>query len=161
MTLFAKHLFATLGMVTVMVVTPTSASAKGSIYLDWPSISIGLYDDHRSHKRYRTHQNKHYRSRYNDHYDNRRYEKRHHRRDRNRYYNSHRYDYNSSDRYDNRRYDRRNNSYRNDSYRNDSYRNDSYRNRGYQGALCQIDGLSRHSDRGRNCYPHKGHFHCS
>ena len=153
MTLLAKYLFATLGMVTVMVVTPTSASAKGSIHLDLPSISIGLYDDHRSHKRYRRHQNKHYRSRYNDHYDNRRYERRHHRRDRNRYYNSHQYNHNyySSGRHDNRRYDRRNNS----------YRNDSYRNRGYQGALCQIDGLSRHSDRGRNCYPHKGHFHCS
>ncbi|MFT6407646.1 MAG: hypothetical protein ACJAQ6_001059 [Arenicella sp.] len=152
MKLSAKHLFATLGMATVMVVAPTSAAAKGSIHLDLPSLSIGLHDDHRSHKRHRKHQNKHYRSHYNDHYDNRRYERRHHRRDRNRYYNNHRYNDNySSGRQYNQRHDRRHNSYPNDSYRNDSYR----------AEVCPIDGYSRYYDRGRNCYQHKGHFHCS
>jgi hypothetical protein len=146
MKLSAKHLFATLGMFTVIAVTPTSAFAKGSVHFDLPGLSIGVHDDHRSNSRHRKHYNNNHRSRYNDHYDNRRYERRQHRRDHKRHSKGQRYNdnYYSSGRHDNRRYERRNDSYRSDSYRVE---------------VCPIDGYSRYFQQGRRGYQHKDHYH--
>jgi hypothetical protein len=146
MKLSAKHLFATLGMFTVIAVTPTSAFAKGSVHFDLPGLSIGVHDDHRSNRRHRKHYNNNHRSRYNDHYDNRRYERRHHRREHKRHYNKRHYNdnYNSRGRHDSQRYDRRNNSHRSDSYRVE---------------VCPIDGYSRYFQQGRRGYQHKDHYH--
>jgi hypothetical protein len=146
MKLSAKHLFATLGMFTVIAVTPTSAFAKGSVHFDLPGLSIGVHDDHRSNSRHRKHYNNNHRSRYNDHYDNRRYERRHHRREHKRHYNKRHYNdnYNSRGRHDSQRYDRRNNSHRSDSYRVE---------------VCPIDGYSRYFQQGRRGYQHKDHYH--
>jgi hypothetical protein len=159
MKLSAKHLIATLGMFTVIVVTPTSAFARGSVHLDLPGLSIGVHDDHRSNRGHRKHHRKHYnnhRSRHNDYYDNRRYdnhryERRDHRRSHKRHYKNRRYNdnYYSSGRYNNQRYDRRDNNYRNDRYRNDRLRVE----------ICPIDGYSRYYQQGRNGYQHKDHYH--
>ena len=145
MKLSAKHLLATLGMLSVLAVAPTSAFAGDSIYIDVPGISIGFHGDRHSNKHHR----KHYNKRYNrQHYDGRRYERRKYRQKRNRYYDD--------NYYNDRKYDRRyNNSYRNNSYRNNNYRND-----GYRAQVCPIDGYSSYYDRSRNCYEHKGHYHC-
>ncbi|MFQ3245557.1 MAG: hypothetical protein ACJAYF_000222 [Arenicella sp.] len=145
MKLSAKHLFATLGMFTVIVVTPTSAFARGSVHLDIPGLSIGVHDDYRSDRRHRKHQRKHHRkhynthrSRHNDHYDKRHYKNR-----------RHNDNYYSSGRYNNQRYDRRDNNYRNDQYYNDRRRVE----------ICPIDGYSRYYQQGRNGYQHKDHYH--
>ena len=154
MKLSAKHLFATLGMLTVLAVTPTTAFADGSVHLDLPGLSIGLHDDHRSYKRHR----KHYRNRY----DNHRSERRRYRQNRDhRYSDRH---YRSGQRYNNdRRYysDRRYNDNYYSERRSNRRSNNNYRNDSYRVEVCPIDGYSRGYDRNRNCYEHKGHFHCS
>jgi len=145
MKLSAKHLFATLGMLTVFAVTPTTAFASGSVHINVPGFSIGFHDVHHSHKRYR----KHYRGYYNDDY---RYERRKYRKKRNRYYKKRRYYdnyYSSGRRYD-RGYDRKYNR-----------RYERRYNDGYRAEACPIDGYSRYDDRGQNCYEHKDHYHCS
>lgn len=147
MKLSTKHLLAAFSMLTVMTVTPTQALAGGSVHFDGPGFSIGIHDDHKYRKRHR----KHYRNRYNN---DRRYERkqRRHHNDYHsrRYYNDNyssggrRYHRNSNRSYD-RGYDRR-------------YDRNSYDRR---AEICPIDGYSARYDRNRNCYEHKGHYHCS
>ncbi len=141
MTFSAKHLFATLSLLTALAVTPSTASAGDSVHISVPGLSIGFHDVHHSDRYYRK---KHYRSK-NYYYDDRRYERRKYRKSRKRYYNKRRY--NNNYYYNDRRYDR--------GYSN-GYRYDNYRSN-----VCPIDGYSRYYDRDRNCYEHKGHYHCS
>ncbi len=150
MKLSAKHLLATLSMLTVMAVTPTSAHAGGGVYFDGPGFSIGIHDDHKYRKRHR----KHYRNRY---YNDRRHDRRHRRHHNDyyerRYYNDNYYSgsrsYRNSNRYSNRYYDRRYDR---------RYDRNSYDRR---VEICPIDGYSTRYDRNRSCYEHKGHYHCS
>ena len=142
MKLSVKHLLATLSMLTVLAVTPTTALAKGSVHIDVPGFSIGVHDDY--YYRNRSYSRKSNSRRYNNYYNDNRYERRRYRQSRNRYYNNRRYNdnYYSGGRQYDRRYDR------------------GYDN-GYRAEVCPIDGYSRYDDRNRNCYEHKGHFHCS
>lgn len=148
----SKTLMATLGLLTALATTPV-ASASGSLHLNLPGLSIGVHDDH-GHKKHR----KRYRNRHhNDHY----YSNRHERRNSQRYYNQRRsnhYDYNNrrSNRYYNNR--RSNNNYYYGGRRNNDrgYYNDSRR-----VEACPTIGYTPRYDRNRNCYRHKGHFHCS
>lgn len=152
-----KYLFATLSMLTVLTVTPATAVASDSVYIDTPSLSVGFHGGHHSNRR---HSSKKYKSRSNNYYDGRRYEKRQYRQKRNNNYNKRRYNdnnYYSGGKRNNQRYDRSyNNNYRNNNYQNNNYRNDKYRRE-----ACPIDGYSSSYDSNRNCYEHKGHYHCS
>lgn len=141
MKLNAKHLLAIASSIAVLAFAPmSSASAGDSIHIDLPGISIGFHGDHRYNKRYR---NKYYRHYNNDYYRDRRYDRRKYRQSR-RYYNNR---YNDNYYY----YDRRSNRRYNNGYRYDDYRSN----------VCPIDGYSSRYDRNRNCYEHKGHYHCS
>lgn len=147
MKLSAKHLFATFSILTALVVAPTSAIAGDKVYISVPGISIGFHGDHHSNKRYRKQYSK---KRYNN--SNRRYNNNYYSNSRSSNYNR---GYNNYDRSYSNNYDR---SYNNNYDR--SY-NNNYRNDGYRGSVCPIDGYSQNYDRNRNCYEHKGHFHCS
>ena len=54
------------GILTCVALAPTSASAKGSVHINVPGISIGFYDGHHRHykKKYR------HRHRYRHHHNN-------------------------------------------------------------------------------------------
>ena len=150
---FSKTLVAALGLLTVVVMAPTTASASGNLHLNLPGLSIGLHDEHHGHRKHRKrYRNKHYRD---NHYSQRRYrDDRHH----DRYYNHHRHYYN--DKRD-RRYYNNHRSY-NDYYYSGRRNNDrSYSNNSRPGDVCPMEGYSRNYNRNLNCYKHKGHFHCS
>jgi len=112
----AKHLFATLSMLTVLMVTPTSAFAGDSVYVNVPSLTIGFHGNSYSHKRYRKHYKKKY---YNNGYSDRGYKKR---RYRDRSYSNKRYsnNYYSGGRSYNKHYDRGNRKRYNNSYKGKS-----------------------------------------
>lgn len=139
---FHKHFIAAFGLITVLAVAPTSAFARGSVHIDVPGFSIGIHDDHGYKHRKRHHRK--YRKRYSNdrYYDDRRYRKR--------YYNNRRYN--------ERRYKRR---YNDNYYYSGRRNNRGYYNDRYRAEVCPTDGYSRYYDRNRNCYEHKGHYHCS
>ena len=157
MKISTKHLLATFGMLTVVAVTPASALAGDRVHISVPGISIGFHGDNYSNRRYRKQYSKkryynNNRSYNNSYYNNRRYN--------NSYYSgsrSYNYDrnYNNYDRGYDYQYDRSYNSSYDRSY------NNSYRGDGYRGSVCPIDGYSQSYDSNRNCYEHKGHYHCS
>jgi len=136
MKLLSKHAIAAFGLIFAFVAAPTTASASGRVHIDVPGISIGYYGDHGyRHK-------KHYKRKY-----------------RNNYYNDYRYNkrrYNKR-RYDNRRY--RNNYYYGGSRYNNRYDN-RYNSRDRYYERCPIAGFSLRIDDRRDCYEHKGHYHC-
>ena len=154
---FSKTLVAALGLLTVVAMAPTTASASGNLHLNLPGLSIGLHDNDHGHKKHRKrYRNKHYRDNHYSH-DDRRHD---------RYYNqrrNHRHYYN--DRRDRRYYNnhRSYNDYYYSSRRNNDrrYSNRSYSNNSRRGDVCPMEGYSRNYNRNLNCYKHKGHFHCS
>ncbi|RBP53459.1 hypothetical protein [Arenicella xantha] len=123
---------ASLGLILLVGLTPTTAMAKGSLHLDLPGISIGVHDDHRKRQ-------------HRQHYREKRYQNRH-------------YDRHQSRKYDRRSY--RHDSYRNDYSRQYYYggRDNQYRSR--SSARCPSPGFSEYYYRNRDCYRHKDHFHC-
>ena len=124
------------GLATSMAIVPTTASAKGSVHIDIPGISIGYYDNH-YRKSYR--QKRHY----NNH-------RRH-----NRYYNKRYY----NDSYRGNGYSKRN--YRSNDRGYDRSYNDRPRSRSYnRGNYCPIAGYSVNAYRDQSCYSHGDHYHC-
>ena len=123
-----------IGLATIMALVPTTASAKGSVHIDIPGISIGYHDNYyRNSYRHKRHYNKH-----------RRHYKKH------RYYNKRYYDHGYSSR-SYRNYDR---SYdRGYQYRSRTryYERDNY---------CPDPGYSSRAYRDRSCYSHGDHYHC-
>lgn len=142
MTLFNyRSALALFGLITTVALVPSTASAKGSVHLDLPGLSIGYHDNHYRHGRY--HKRKHYRKRHHRRHHYRGHRDRH-------YYNRHR-DY----------------GYRDYGYSHRGYR---YYDHGYyykprkrhynRGNYCPTAGYSEYAYDNRNCYRHDGHFHC-
>lgn len=149
----SKTLMATFGLLTALTMAPTASASGSSLHLNLPGFSIGVHDDH-GHKKYR----KRYRNRHhNDSYYRNRYDHR----NSDRYYNQRRsnsYYYNNrnSNRYYNNR--RNNNNYYSGGRRNNDRR---YYNDSRRVEVCPIIGYTPRYDRYRDCYRHKGHYHCS
>ena len=150
---FSKTVIAALGLLTVVAMAPTTASASGNLHLNLPGLSIGLHDNDHGHKQHRKrYRNKHYRD---NHYSQRRY------RDDRRHYNQHHHNRHYYDDRRDRRYYNNHRSY-NDYYYSGRRNNDRrYSNNARRGDVCPMEGYSRNYNRNLNCYKHKGHFHCS
>lgn len=145
----SKPLISLFGALLMIALTPSAAYAGGSgITLNLPGLTIGVHD--RDRKRYR--QRHHYRH-HNDYY----YESRNRRNKR--FYNQRHYN--------DRHYNKRGNRYYNTRRYNDHYyyggrgNNDRRYYNSRRSDVCPINGYSRNYNRSRNCYKHKGHFHCS
>lgn len=137
----SKTLIATVGLLSALLTAPIASA--GSVHLNLPGISIGVHDGHRyKDNRYRSHRSN----------DRRYYKKRKYQR----HYDNNDYYYDRSSR--NSKYDRR---YNNNNYYggNSNYDRRDYRSNRSQ--VCPTRGYTPRYDRNRNCYKHKGHFHCS
>ena len=130
-----RNTIAAFGLLTVIALVPTTASARSSVHVDIPGFSIGFHDRNRYGWR-----------------QNRRHSNRHSRR-------NHSYDYGHRN-YGSGYYDR---SYRGYGYAPRSYRGYGNAPRsGYYGRdVCPIAGYSPYGYRDRGCYAHKDHFHCN
>lgn len=156
-------LLATLSTVA-LVALPTTATARGSVHVDIPGLSIGIHDDRYKKKRHRRvyknrHRNNHYN---NDHYyDDHRYHKKKYRK---KHYHKKRY-YN--DGYYKKKYHKKRGRYNNhhngydNSYDNDYYYGGRSNRYDRRTEICPINGYSPYYNDNLNCYRHKGHFHCS
>ena len=134
-----------LGAAVMLLAGPTHA--RGSVYIDVPGFSLGVYDRHHNSHRYpqKYRYDNRYGKRYYDHDRYRDYDGGY-----NRNYSKH-YSYN------------RNNSSRYNPY---GYQGQYNYGSGYQYnnrptyTICPDPGFSRYRiERGR-CYQHKDHFHC-
>ena len=129
------------GLATSMALVPTTASAKGSVHIDIPGISIGYSDNHYG-KNYR--QKRHY----NNH---RRHNRKHN------YYNKRHYNQSYSGYgYSDRSYRNNDRGYSDRRYNNQSrtryYERDNY---------CPDPGYSTRAYRDQSCYSHGDHYHCN
>jgi len=133
----AKYSIAAFSTALIMALAPNTASAGGSLHLDLPGISIGVYDDHRYRYKRKYRHSKRYGHRYNDGY------------------------YRDRGYYRERRRARR--SERRQRYSNDYYYGgrDRYYDRPRRAERCPAYGYSRYYVRDRGCYKHKDHYHCS
>ena len=142
-----------LGAAVMFLAGPTHA--RGSVYIDVPGFSLGVYDRHHNSHRY----SKKYR--HDDRYSNRYYD-----------HDNYRDNYRDHDRGYNRNYSKKHGKHysnnRNNSGRYNQYGyQDQYNyGSGYQRnnrqtyTICPDPGFSRYRiERGR-CYQHKDHFHC-
>ena len=140
MKLSVKNLFATLGLLTVLAIAPSTVSAN-DIHISVQGLNVGFHGDNYSRKKYRKRNKQYYNKRYysKKHYNNNNYSN-------GRYYNDYNRDYNRS---------------YNNSYIDNDYRNNNYRSNNYNSQVCPVNGYSSYYDKSRDCYEHKGHFHCS
>lgn len=136
------------GLAISAALVPPTASAKGSIHLDIPGISIGYHTNHyRNGYRQKRHYNNHHR--YNPRYNY--YNKRYY----NRNYRNQDYGYSG------RNYRNNDRSYYGRGYNDHRYSNRS-RNRNYQrNDYCPDPGYSEYAYRDQSCYSHGDHYHCS
>jgi hypothetical protein len=143
-----RKILALMAMVIATTAVPTSASARASVHLDLPGISIGLHDRHYGH--YDRHYDRHYKQKRKHYRKHKRYKRHYNRHHSDGYYP--RRSYRSYDSYD---------GYRSNGYRNDRHRNDGYSRGGYQDNYCPTPGYSSRYHRNRGCYSHGDHYHCS
>ncbi|MDG1904964.1 MAG: hypothetical protein P8I38_05000 [Arenicella sp.] len=142
-----------LGAAVMFLAGPTHA--RGSVYIDVPGFSLGVYDRHHNSHRY----SKKYR--HDDRYSNRYYDHDNYR-DHDRGYNRN-YSKKHRNKHGKHYSNNRNNSGRYNQY---GYQDQYNYGSGYQRnnrqtyTICPDPGFSRYRiERGR-CYQHKDHFHC-
>ena len=121
-----------LTMLIAIVAIPNTASARGSLHISLPHLSIGSHGGHH---------NKHYNRRYNSHHYNNYYRPQYRSNSYNQGYATYR---NYQPRYNQR------------SYYQPRYNQPRYNNSGY----CPTPGYSSNYYDGGGCYSHGDHYHC-
>ena len=141
-----RSTLAVFGLISTIALVTNTASARGSVHVDLPGLSIGYQDNH--YRPGRAHKRAHKRA----------YKRRHHRSHRGHNYRGY---YNRHNDYNYRDYGRSQNGY---GYYDQGYRSYDYKSRGRnynRGNYCPTAGYSEYGYRNRNCSRHEDHFHCS
>jgi len=140
-----RKFLAVMAIVTTVAVIPNTASARSSIHIDLPSISLSLHDRHgyRNNRRGIRHN---FHNNYHSYRNSRQYKRNN--------YRSHRGNYRNH--YTNNNYYTNGYSYRGFGFQPRS----QYNQPSYRGPICPTPGFSTGYDENRGCYAHKDHFHC-
>jgi len=135
-----RKFLAILTMMITVIAVPNTASARGSLHIELPHLSLGLHGGH--HNKYR---NRHHSSRYNNH------------RNYNNYYSNQNSHYGSG--YKTYRYYQPQTRYYQSQprYSQPRYNQPSYQN---QSGYCPTPGYSSRYYNGGGCYEHGDHYHC-